>query len=79
MSATLSVLFEMVTVCMIYEDNITLKSTCSVTWARLMSVWVSVEKSNVRARGYNIYIVYRIIFYCSDCLCCRDSVFYFLI
>lgn len=78
MSATLSVLLEMVTVCMIYEDNITLRSKCSVTQARWTSVWVSVEKSNVRAIGYNVYIVYCVIFYCSDCLCCRDCAFYFL-
>lgn len=58
MSVALSALLEMVTVCMIYKDSITLMSICSVTWARFMSVWISVEDSHVRLYKYCSLLLY---------------------
>lgn len=77
MSAVFSTVPEMVTVCLIYKDSITLMSTQCVTWAGFMSLWISVEKYNVRQYKYCSCLLYHIVCFIGQVTCAVVVLVYF--
>lgn len=78
MSAIFSALLETITVCLIYKDNITLMSTQCVTWAGFMSIWISVEKHNVRLYKYCSLLLYHSAFFIGQITWAVETMAFFV-